>query len=68
MRKSARIVYQASRPQQWTQRQLAGDLLRRAFAGSARSLMLGALSGRKTSKAELAELRRLLDEFERGSR
>lgn len=61
-------VYQASRPQQWTQRQLAGDLLRRAFAGSARSLMLGALSGRKTSKAELAELRRLLDEFERGSR
>jgi len=61
-------VYQASRPQQWTQRQLAGDLLRRAFAGSARSLMLGALSGRKTSKAELAELRRLLEEFERGSR
>lgn len=59
-------LYQPSRPREWTQRQLAGDLLRRAFAGSAKSLMLGALSGRKTSKAELAEMRRLLDQFEKG--
>jgi len=58
--------YQASRPQEWTQRQLAGDLLRRAFAGSAKSLMLGALAARKTSKEELAEMRKLLDEYERG--
>src|SRR5215471_11570257 len=47
--------YEASRPREWTQQQLAGDLLRRAFEGSARSLMIGALSARKTSKAELAE-------------
>ena len=59
-------LYQASRPQEWTQRQLAGDLLRRAFAGSAKSLMLGALAARKTSKEELAEMRKLLDEYERG--
>jgi predicted transcriptional regulator len=59
-------LYQPSRPREWTQRQLAGDLLRRAFAGSAKSLMLGALSGRKTSKTELAEMRRLLDQFEKG--
>jgi len=58
--------YAASRPREWTQRQLAGDLLRRAFAGSAKSLMLGALSAGKTSKRELAEMRRLLDQFERG--
>src|SRR5215467_13733618 len=61
-------VYEASRPREWTQRQLAGDLLQRAFSGSAKSLLLGALSARKASKAELAELRRLLDEYEKGTR
>ena len=59
-------IYEAARPREWTQRQLAGDLLRRAFNGSARSLMMGALSARKASKEELSELRRLLDEYERG--
>src|SRR5438105_15223005 len=59
-------VYEASRPREWTQRQLAGDLLQRAFGGSAHTLMLGALSAKKASKAELAELRRLLDEYEEG--
>jgi BlaI family transcriptional regulator, penicillinase repressor len=59
-------LYRASRPAEWTQQQLAGDLLQRAFAGSAKSLMLGALTARKASKAELAEMRRLLEEFERG--
>jgi predicted transcriptional regulator len=61
-------VYQAARPADWTRQQLAGDLLRRAFGGSARSLMMGALSARKTSKQELAELRRLLDEYEKGAK
>jgi BlaI family penicillinase repressor len=59
-------IYEASRPREITQRQLAGDLLQRAFGGSARGLMLGALSAKKASKAELAELRRLLDEYEEG--
>jgi predicted transcriptional regulator len=61
-------VYQAARPREWTQRQLAGDLLERAFNGSAGSLLQGALSARKASKAELAELRRMLDEYEKGTR
>jgi predicted transcriptional regulator len=61
-------VYQAARPREWTQRQLAADLLQRAFNGSAGSLLQGALSARKASKAELAELRRLLDEYEKGTR
>jgi predicted transcriptional regulator len=56
-------VYQPARPREWTQRQLAGDLLNRAFGGSAKGLLLGALSARKASKKELAELRRLLDEY-----
>jgi predicted transcriptional regulator len=57
--------YEASRPQEWPQRQLAGDLLQRAFGGSAKKLMVGALSARKASKQELAEMRRLLEEYER---
>ena len=59
-------VYLAARPRDWTQRQLAGDLLRRAFEGSAGSLVMGALSAQKTSKRELKELRRVLDEYEEG--
>jgi BlaI family transcriptional regulator, penicillinase repressor len=61
-------VYQASRPREWTQRQIAGDLLERAFGGSAKSLVVGALSARKTSKEELAEIRKLLDEYDKGAR
>ena len=59
-------IYEPARPREWTQRQLAGDLLERAFGGSARGLMVGALSARKTSRKELAELRQLLDELEKG--
>jgi BlaI family penicillinase repressor len=61
-------VYAATKPREWTQKQLAGDLLQRAFGGSARSLMVGALSARKTSRAELAEIRKLIDEYERNSK
>jgi len=59
-------VYSASRPAEWTQRQLAGDLLQRAFGGSAKSLILGALSSHRASRAELAELRQFLDDYEKG--
>jgi predicted transcriptional regulator len=59
-------VYGAARPRDWTQRQLAGDLLQRAFEGSAGGLVVGALSSRKASKRDLAEVRRMLDEYERG--
>ena len=61
-------VYEAARPREWTQRQLAGDMLQRAFNGSAKSLMIGALSSRKASKKELAELREILDKYERRTR
>jgi BlaI family penicillinase repressor len=61
-------VYEASRPREETQRQLAGDLLQRAFGGSAKSLMMGALSARKASKKELAELKKFLEEYEGESR
>ncbi len=61
-------VFEPARPREWTQRQLAGDLLNRAFDGSAKGLLLGALSSRKASKKELEELRALLDEYQKGKR
>jgi BlaI family penicillinase repressor len=58
-------IYTATKPREWTQRQLAGDLLQRAFGGSARSLMVGALAACKTSRAELAEIRKLIQQYEK---
>jgi BlaI family transcriptional regulator, penicillinase repressor len=61
-------VYKAAQPREWTQRQIAGDLLQRAFGGSARSMLMGALSARKASRNELAEIRQLLDDYEKETR
>jgi len=57
-------VYEACQPAEETKRQLVGDVLHRVFEGSASELMIHALEGRRTSKKELDELRRLLDEYE----
>ena len=54
-------VYQATVPKEQTQRQIAGDLLKRAFGGSARSLLMGALAAQPTSREELEEIRGMLD-------
>ncbi len=61
-------VYEACHPATETKRQLVGDVLQRVFQGSASELMIHALEGRRTSKKELDELRRLLDEYEGRSR
>jgi BlaI family transcriptional regulator, penicillinase repressor len=61
-------VYEAARPREWTQRQLAGDLLERAFNGSAKALLIGALAARKATKRELAELWKLLDAYRKGDK
>jgi BlaI family penicillinase repressor len=61
-------VYEARAPKEQTQRQLAGDLLKRAFEGSAKSLLLGALTAQPASGKDLAEIRSLLDEFEKKRR
>jgi BlaI family transcriptional regulator, penicillinase repressor len=58
-------VYEARAPKEQTQRQIAGDLLKRAFEGSAKSLVLGALAAQPASSKDLAEIRSLLDEFEK---
>ena len=43
----------------------SGDLLDRAFGGSARQLVMQALSAERASKADLAEIRKLLDELDK---
>jgi BlaI family penicillinase repressor len=56
-------VYESSVPKEQTQQQIAGDLLKRAFDGSARSLVMGALAAQPASPEELNEIRRMLDAF-----
>ncbi|MGK2856541.1 MAG: BlaI/MecI/CopY family transcriptional regulator [Thermoanaerobaculia bacterium] len=57
-------VYAPKESEQSTQRRLVRDLLDRAFDGSATALVMQALSSRKASSAELAEIRRMLDTIE----
>jgi len=57
-------VYESAYSEQKTQRQLLTDLVERAFDGSAAKLVMQALTGRKTSAAELGEIRRMLDQIE----
>jgi predicted transcriptional regulator len=59
-------VYRSRVPREDTERQLVGDLLERAFAGSASSLVMRALSSKRTSPEELARIRKHLDEIEGG--
>jgi predicted transcriptional regulator len=43
---------------------VVGHLLERVFGGSAHKLVMQALSAKKATRAELAEVRKLLDEME----
>jgi predicted transcriptional regulator len=61
-------VYQAFQPAEKTKRQLAADVLHRVFEGSASEMMMHALAGRRSSKQEIEDLRRLLDQHERNQR
>ena len=58
-------VYEPGVPKEQTQRQIAGDLLKRAFGGSARSLVMGALTATRASRQEVDEIRDMLDAFAR---
>ena len=60
-------VYAPRIAKEQTQRRLARNLLQRAFDGSARDLVLGALSAQKVSARELADIRKLLDDYEKGA-
>jgi len=59
-------VYSATLSETQTQRSLLGDLMERAFGGSAAKLVIQALHAKRASKQELEEIRRLLDRAEGG--
>jgi BlaI family penicillinase repressor len=61
-------VFEAAYSEDQTQQQLVGDLLDRAFDGSAAKLVLRALEARAASPEELAEIRKLLDKHRGGRR
>jgi BlaI family transcriptional regulator, penicillinase repressor len=61
-------VYEPALPKEQTQTQIAGDLMQRAFEGSARSLLLGALSAKASSTEELAEIQKMIEGFRKGKR
>jgi BlaI family transcriptional regulator, penicillinase repressor len=56
-------VYKPALTEESTQKLLVGDLLEKAFAGSAEKLVMRALSAKKVSAKELAKIRKMLDEF-----
>src|ERR1700753_10480 len=60
-------VYEPRIAKGHTQQRLARNLVQRAFDGSAKNLVLGALSAQKVSPAELKEIRAILDEYEKGA-
>jgi predicted transcriptional regulator len=57
-------VYSSRVSADQTQKKLLANLMDRAFHGSASRLVMQALSTRKATDEELAEIRRLLDEME----
>ena len=55
-------VYTPAIEREATQRQLVGRLIDRAFGGSVRSLLVGALEAKPSSKKELAELQQMIED------
>ena len=56
-------LYESTAPRESTQRQLVGDLLDRAFGGSAMHMVVQALSAKRATPAEIDQIRRLLDQY-----
>lgn len=59
-------IYRARLSRNQTERQLVRDLLDRAFEGSAKRMVLQALSVKKASAEELAEIEKLLTKLDMG--
>jgi BlaI family penicillinase repressor len=53
-------IYESAHTEEQMQKHLVTDLLDRAFDGSAATLLMRALSAKKASPKELAEIRKLL--------
>ena len=61
-------VYHPAFSQDQTQQQLVGHLIKRAFGGSARKLVMQALQSEDISAAELSRVEQLLDKLKGGKK
>jgi predicted transcriptional regulator len=59
-------LYRALPTREQAERSLVGELIDKAFGGSAQRLVMQALSSKPASPEEIAEIRRLLDSMEGG--
>ena len=57
-------IFRAAVTRNTAQKKMLTGLIHKAYEGSAKSLVLQALSTQKASKQDLAEIRQLLDELE----
>jgi BlaI family penicillinase repressor len=58
-------LYEAAVTKEEAQARFAGDLMHRVFEGSAKNLVLGALTAQRASAEDLDEIRRMFDKFEK---
>lgn len=58
-------IYSATMPQSDTQNYLLGEFLQSAYRGSAKKLVLQALGNHDTTKAELEEIKSLIQQLEK---
>jgi BlaI family transcriptional regulator, penicillinase repressor len=58
-------LYEAAITREEAQARFAGDLMHRVFEGSARNLVLGALTAQRASAEDLDEIRCMFDKFEK---
>jgi len=61
------IVYRAAISREKAQKQMLGDLLKRVYEGSAKTLMMHAMTAKKATPEEIAEIRQFLAELEKPS-
>jgi predicted transcriptional regulator len=61
-------LYEPAIPKGSTLRLIAGELLDRAFEGSKSQLLMHALSAKGATAAELAQIRQILDDYEKKQR
>jgi len=57
-------VYRPAEAKESARRNLVGDLMDKAFGGSARELVMHALTAKRATPGELAEIRRLIEQLE----
>lgn len=60
-------VYRAAKSRRQTQLQLMDDLVHRAFEGAANKLLVQALSSKRVSADEMAEIKQIIERLEKDS-